>query len=136
MKILLLFLLLSNSALLASAEIVVIGNLDNELTSLTKKQVQEIFLGRTRNYSNGVRALPFNVPDLRIEFYEKLTNRPIEQINAYWARLIFSGQASPPSDRPDQKSVINTVKNAKGVIAYIERKQLDETQIKLLYVIE
>jgi ABC-type phosphate transport system substrate-binding protein len=136
MKILLLFLLLSNSALLASAEIVVIGNLDNELTSLTKKQVQEIFLGRTRTYSNGIRALPFDVPDLRIEFYEKLTNRPIEQINAYWARLIFSGRASPPSDRPDQKSVINTVKNAKGVIAYIERKQLDETQIKLLYVIE
>ncbi len=82
MKILLLFLLLSNSALLASAEIVVIGNLDNELTSLTKKQVQEIFLGRTRTYSNGIRALPFDVPDLRIEFYEKLTNRPIEQINA------------------------------------------------------
>jgi len=118
------------------AEILVIGNLGNEVSSLTKKQVQEIFMGRTRTFSNGVRALPLDVTDLRVEFYEKLTNRPIEQINAYWARLTFSGRSSPPSLKPNQQAVIDAVKNGKGVVAYIEREKVDETQVKLLFVVK
>ena len=136
MKKSILFLFLLAFAPHVFSEIMVIGNLNNNLNELTKKQVQAIFMGRTRKLTNGVRAIPLDVSNLRDEFYAKLTHRPIEQINAYWARLTFGGQSSPPTLKPDQQSVINTVIEGIGVIAYIDSEQIDETQVKLLFVLK
>lgn len=117
------------------ADIVVIGNLSNKVNSLTKKQVQAIFMGRTRSISGGKRILPVDSVGLRTVFYEKLTNRSIKQIDAYWARLTFSGQSSPPSVLSNQQNIIDAVQQKEGKIAYISREQLDETKVKLLYVV-
>ncbi|MEE9337883.1 MAG: hypothetical protein V3U87_07360 [Methylococcaceae bacterium] len=136
MKRTILFLFLLAFSPYVFSEIMVIGNLNNNLKELTKKQVQAIFMGRTRILTNGVRAIPLDVSNLRDEFYEKLTNRPIEQINAYWARLTFGGQSSPPVLKPDQQSVIDSVKNGKGVITYINSDRIDETKVKLLFVLK
>ncbi len=136
MKKTILFLFLLAFAPTIYSEIMVIGNLNNNLNGLTKKQVQAIFMGRTRKLTNGVRAIPLDVSNLRNEFYAKLTHRPIEQINAYWARLTFGGQSSPPALIPDQQSVIDAVKKGTGVIAYIDSEQIDEKQVKLLFVLK
>ena len=138
MKIFILLLLFSlfTTAATASAELVVIGNLENEVSSLNQKQVQEIFLGRTRSFKNGKRVVPFEVAGLRATFYEKLTRRSIEQINAYWARLLFSGRSTPPSLLSNQEMVIEAVKNRPGGIAYVESEYVDKTQVKVLFVVE
>ncbi len=120
----------------AAADIVVIGNLDTDISSLSSKQVQEIFLGRTRVFSDGSRVFPLDVSDLRVEFYQKLTHRPIEQIDGYWARLQFSGRSSPPELKKDQQAVVAAVKENRGVVAYIERKIVDETQVKILFSVK
>ncbi len=136
MKKTILFLLLLVFAPHVFSEIMVIGNLNSNLSGLTKKQVQAIFMGRTHMLTRGVRAIPLDLSNLRDEFYKKLTHRPIEQINAYWARLTFGGQSSPPTLKPNQQSVIDTVKEGTGVIAYIDSEQIDETQVKLLFVLK
>jgi ABC-type phosphate transport system substrate-binding protein len=136
MKKIIILLLLFACTPLVSAEIMIIGNLNNTVNELTKKQVQAIFMGRKRMLSNGVRAIPMDSSDLRNEFYEKLTHRSIEQINAYWARLMFGGRASPPLLKPDQQSVIEAVKTSKGMIAYIDSELIDETQVKLLFILK
>ena len=129
--IILLFLSVFSSPLFA--ELVIIGNLENNISvPMTKKQVQELFMGRARFFSNGLRAMPLDVSDLRSRFYQQLTNRPIEQINAYWARLTFSGHAFPPAILKDQQAIINAVKQSKGGIGYIERDKADASQVKLL----
>lgn len=120
----------------STAEIVVIGNMDNEVSSLTKKQVIAIFMGRSRSLPNGVRALPLDEENLRNEFYEKLTNRSIAQIDAYWARILFSGQASTPALKKDPQTVVDEVKKAKGKIAYIDKKYFNEEQMKMLFAVD
>lgn len=125
--------LLLVSSLTIADDIVVIGNIDNELNELTKRQVIAIFMGRTRSFSNGVRARPLDEESLRNAFYEQLTHRSIKQIDAYWARLTFSGQTSPPPVREGQQDIIDEVKKSKGKIAYISQAELDETQVKVLY---
>ena len=65
------------------AEIVVIGNVNNNLDEMTQKQVVDVFMGRTRLLPNGSFALPIDEPTLRSSFYKTLTTRPIEQIDAY-----------------------------------------------------
>ena len=120
----------------SSADIFVIGNLENGLTSMTKKEVRDIFMGRTRSFPNGSFALPIDQQGLRSHFYYALTDRPIEQINAYWARIMFSGQASPPIRLPDSQSIINVVIENKGAISYIDQNKVDENSVKILLILK
>lgn len=119
-----------------SADIAVIGNLENGLTSLTKKQVKDVFMGRVRSLPNGNFALPIDQQELRSVFYYALTERPIEQVNAYWARIMFTGQASPPMKLPDTKAVIKVITDNKGAIGYIDPQRVDENTVKILLILK
>ena len=130
MKRLLVFLLCASSQL--NAEIAVIGHPDCGLTSLTQQEVKNIFMGRTQYLPNGNFALPIEQQTLRADFYYALTERPIEQINAYWARLIFRGQASPPIKLPNTQAIINVIKQNKSAIGYIDAKEVNEEVMKIL----
>lgn len=114
------------------AEIVVIGNLKNDLKSLNSIQVESIFMGRKRPLPNGRVAQPIDQSGLRPEFYEKLTARPIEQINAYWAILTFTGKASPPMLSPDDNAVLEMVNKYRDAIGYINSKNVNNSVRVLL----
>ncbi len=117
----------------AQAELVVIAHLRNNINNLTIKQVQDIFLGRTRLFPNGKFALPIDQSSpLRAEFYQKLTSYPVEHINAYWARIMFTGQASPPQQLPNDEAVLQTVRDNEGAIGYIDNTRVDKTVHVLL----
>jgi ABC-type phosphate transport system substrate-binding protein len=112
----------------ANADMAVIANAKNSLDFLTPQQVQDIFLGRSRVFPNGKFALPIDQSSsMRAEFYQRLTGRPLEQINAYWARIIFTGQASPPLQLPDDLAVLQTVRENEGAIGYIDRVHADRS---------
>ncbi len=115
------------------AEIVVIGNLGG-IESLSFTQVENIFMGRTRSLPNGQVAAPIDQATLRAEFYERLTSRPLEQIDAYWARITFTGQASKPDILPNDNKVLAKVgcKCNESAIGYIDRKSLNNTVRVLL----
>ncbi len=130
---LLLFFLFS---LQVRAELAVIGNLNSPVTSLSKQEVQDIFMGRTRSLPNGNFALPLDFQELRADFYTKLTARPIEQINAYWARIMFSGQGSPPMTLPDEQAVLKTVSENKGALAYVDSKRVNPKLVRVLLILE
>lgn len=136
MPALLLYLCLLLLPLSLQAELAVIGNLDSTVKSLSKREVQDIFMGRSRVLANGNFVLPLDFSELRSEFYTKLTNRPIEQINAYWARIMFSGQASPPLSLPDEISIIHTVTENKSAISYLDLKHVDPKQVRVLLILE
>jgi len=115
------------------ADMVVIVNPRNNLESLTPQQAQDIFLGRARTFPNGKFALPIDqASPLRAEFYLQLTGRPVEQINAYWARIVFTGQASPPLQLPDDAAVLQTVRDNEGAIGYIDKIYVNNTVRVLL----
>ena len=118
------------------AEIVVIGNIKNSQQQLTAVQVQDIYMGRTRTFPDRKFAYPFDQTDLRGEFYLKLTQRPVAQINAYWARLMFSGKTSPPTKLPDDQSIIEIVKKHEGAIGYINKENIDEQTMHILLILE
>jgi ABC-type phosphate transport system substrate-binding protein len=112
----------------ARAELAIIVHINNKVDSLTAKQVQDIFMGRSRTFPNDKYALPIDQSSpLRAEFYQKLTGRPVEQVNAYWARIMFTGQASPPQQLPDDKTILQTVRENEGAIGYIDSEQVDKT---------
>lgn len=132
MKIFTAVLLFFVTASESHAEIVVIGNLKNNIQSLNTVQVEDIFMGRTRSLPNGHFVLPVCQSTLRPEFYQKLTTKPIEQINAYWAMLAFRGQISQPIEYPDDNSVLSVINENRDAIGYIDSRHINNSVRVLL----
>tara|TARA_R110001592_G_scaffold165658_1_gene400143 strand:+ start:43 stop:471 length:429 start_codon:yes stop_codon:yes gene_type:complete len=112
---------------LSLAEVIVVANKDNQMRMLTKKQVIDIYMGRTSLFPNGEAALPLDQNSnslIRKIFYQNLVNKTVNEINAYWARLLFSGRATPPRMVETASSVIDIIKNNKSALGYIQLEDL------------
>ncbi len=123
---LLLVLMIAGAA--AYAEPVVVVNARSGVERLSQDEVINIFLGRYRKLPTGVAAMPVDQPEgsaLRAEFYRRLVNKELNEINAYWSRLVFSGKTSPPKQTASTSEVVSILNGTAGGIAYIERSQVD-----------
>ena len=126
--LLLIALLNISSAGMALADVVVVTSAQSAVEHLTPNDVTDIFLGRYRKLASGISAIPIDQPtssSLKADFYRQLVNKELPEINAYWARLYFSGKTSPPVQATSNAEVIRLLASTPGAIAYIERKQLD-----------
>ena len=106
------------------ATIVVIVNPSSGIDRLTRDEVIDIFLGRYRKLPSGRAAMPIDVSEPsseRAQFYQMLVKKTPTEISSYWARLVFSGQTSPPFQVPDVKTAIELVQNNPNAIAYVDR---------------
>jgi ABC-type phosphate transport system substrate-binding protein len=102
------------------AEVLVIGSPACGVNSLTTEQVEDIFMGRSRSFPNGKPAQALDQSGaVRRDFYQRLLDRSIEQIDAYWARIVFTGKESPPKQLPDNQTVLNEVKRNESAIGYV-----------------
>ncbi|KKM93363.1 hypothetical protein LCGC14_1209190 [marine sediment metagenome] len=135
MKILnaLIVLLVFSYSGISQAEVVVVANKNNEVKALTKKQVIDIYMGRTSFFPDGQAALPIDQKAssvVRKLFYNQLVNKTVSEINAYWARLIFSGRATPPRTLESVTTIIDFIKKNKSAIAYIQLEDVtDDVQV-------
>jgi ABC-type phosphate transport system substrate-binding protein len=121
-------ILSSLSCAAAWADVVVVVDAKSAIDHLTQDQVINIFLGRHRKLPSGIAALPVDQPvegNLRGEFYRKLVNKELTEINAYWARLYFSGKTTPPLQATSAAQVLAHVLGTPGGIGYIEKSQVD-----------
>jgi len=128
LKLLISSLLLSLLSQSAFAEPVVVVNSRSGVERLSQDEVVNIFLGRYRRFPNGGNAVPIDMSQespLRAEFYRKLVNKDLNEINAYWSRLIFSGKTSPPRQAANAAEIIQLITSTPGSIAYLERNQVD-----------
>lgn len=112
----------------ALADVVVVVDAKSGVERLTQDEVINIFLGRHRKLPTGIAALPIDQPlsgGLRAEFYRKLTDKDLAEINAYWARLYFSGKTRPPLQAASVSEVVAHVAGTPGGVGYLERHQAD-----------
>ncbi len=112
----------------AWADIVVVVHPQSELKNLTKQQVIDIYMGRLQISADGGKIVPYDQPqdsEIRAAFYQNLTGKPVASVNAYWARLLFTGRASPPRQPSDSMSIVDIVAESLHAIGYIDEKDLD-----------
>lgn len=131
MKALLLTVLVVLSGISRSvgAEPVVVVSATSSLRQLSQEEVVNIFLGRYRRLPTGDTALPIDQPEsspVRADFYRRLVNKDLNEINAYWSRLIFSGRTSPPLQASSTADVMVLLLAQPGGLAYVERASVDK----------
>src|SRR5687767_13864465 len=118
-----------------SPSIVVIVNPQSGVDKLSKDEVIDIFLGRYRKLPGGRVALPIDVSEAsseRSRFYQMLVKKSSSEMSSYWARLVFSGQTSPPFQVPDAKTAIELVQSSPNAIAYVDRASLS-ANVKVVF---
>jgi len=121
----------------AAAELVVILSPKSGVEQLSRDEVVNIFLGRLRQLPTGVAAEPLDLPARSADkalFYSLLVNKDLAAINAYWARLVFSGQTSPPRALGDEEEVVRQVAERPGVIGYVRREAADK-RVKVVHTL-
>jgi ABC-type phosphate transport system substrate-binding protein len=122
-------------ASLAQAELVLVANPQSGIERLTQDEVINIYLGRYRRLPSGLVAEPIDQPvdaDARARFYRRLVNKSLAEINAYWARLVFSGKTRPPKVAESVDSMLRLVATQPGALAYVERAQAD-ARVKVVF---
>jgi ABC-type phosphate transport system substrate-binding protein len=117
---------LANSA--AEADVVAVVSAKSAVTTLSKSQVVDIFLGRAVRFPDGGKAVPIDQAEgslARNEFYATFASKSAVQLKAHWSKIIFTGRGQPP------KSVANSAETKKSLaadpnaIGYIERAMAD-----------
>ena len=129
----LMFMLAAGAA--RAADIVVIVNPQSGVEKLSKDEVIDIFLGRYRKLPGGRVALPIDVAESgteRARFYRLLVKKSSSEMSSYWARLVFSGQTSPPFQVPDAKTAIELVHSSPNAIAYVDRSAVN-SKVKVVF---
>ncbi|MBI2308471.1 MAG: hypothetical protein HYU78_14295 [Rhodocyclales bacterium] len=112
-----------------AGEIVVVANATSGVGKLSRDQVVNIFLGRFRQFPSGLPAEPIDQPDgspQKARFYRLLVDKEMAEINAYWARLVFSGRTPPPLKAESSGEVLRLLASRKGGIAYVDRSLVDQ----------
>jgi ABC-type phosphate transport system substrate-binding protein len=109
----------------AQAEVVLVAHPGVGLSSLPQSQVSRLFFGQARQFPNGTAALPLDVSGaLKDQFAQQVLKKSPEQVEKYWARMIFTGKAKPPREvkAGDVKAM---VASTPGAISYLDRSLVD-----------
>lgn len=114
----------------ATADVVAVVSSKSPITSLSRNQVMDIFLGRRTRFPDGSSAVPIDQIEgspIREEFYTRLAEMSPAQIKAFWSKVIFTGRGQPPitvATAAEAKKLLSTNPNA---ISYVDQTLVDSS---------
>ena len=114
----------------ASAEVVAVVSAKNPVTTLSKNQVADMFLGKVNRFPDGREVVPIDQVEgsaEREEFYLKFAGKSPAQIKAFWSKIIFTGRGQPPPEVSNDVEVKKFIAKHPDAIGYIEQKLVDDS---------
>jgi ABC-type phosphate transport system substrate-binding protein len=110
------------------ADVVVVVSSKCSVSTLSKDQVTDIFLGKTTRFPDGAPAIPIDQVEgspPRDEFYATIANKSPAQVKAFWTKIIFTGRGQPPKSVSNSVEVRKLIAANPQTIGYIERSAVD-----------
>ena len=114
----------------AAADVVAVVSAKSTVTTLTKSQLVDIFMGKTARFPDGSQAVPIDQSEgtmVRNEFYRTVAGKTAAQIKAHWSKIIFTGRGQPPQAAAGSSEIKKRVVANPHTIGYIEPDLLDES---------
>ncbi len=131
-------IMLTFASSVAHADIAVIVAPNSPLQKLSIRDVSDIYLGRLKKIS-GESLLVLDHPKeslLRERFYKQVNGMDLSRVNAYWARLQFSGEDLPPISMSNDRSTLDMIRRNHLAIGYVDALAVDESVRTLLMIKE
>ena len=94
----------------------------NPVYAATVEQVADLFLGRRTDWRTGHPVLPVDQsPDapVREEFSVAVLGRPLQAVQAYWRRKLYTGEAVPPPELTSDQAVVDFIRTHPDAIGYV-----------------
>ena len=120
----------------AVADVVAVVSAQNPVTTLSKYQVVDIFLGKANHFPDGSQVVVIDQETgsaARDEFYTSFAGKSAAQLKAYWSKIIFTGKGQPPEEVSSGSAVKIYLSENPNAIGYIERNLVDDS-VKVLAV--
>lgn len=121
--------------LTSQAEVVVVVGSRSPVTSLTKAQISDLYLGRTKDFpSGGGTALTAMIASgpAKDDFFEKVLSKTDSQARSIWARLVFTGIGTGPKELGDAHQMKKLLATNPNVIGFLDKADVDG-QVKVVY---
>ncbi|MCW8333668.1 hypothetical protein [Vibrio paucivorans] len=132
---LLLLLCIAAFSSIARAEIYVVVSQNSQIDSISKSELAALYLGRKRTIDQDTRIYPLDREgEIRSQFFESITNMSVNQVNAYWAKLRFSGRVQPLDSCNDNTELEQHLISNPASIGYTLQKPSDK-HLKVVMVI-
>jgi hypothetical protein len=112
----------------ASAEIVVITSPANQASRMFSEQAAQFFLGQSNQFTPIEQG---KESPIRREFYQKLANKSVSQVESQWAKLEFAGKGTAPKSYSSDAAVKKAVAADPTALGYINKASVDDT-VKVL----
>lgn len=126
-------LIIGNS--LAATVVVVSPSVSAPLSDMDVKQ---LFLGKTKTFSDGMPAIPVNQKigsKPREHLLRNLLNITENQYRSYWTRRLFTGAGVPPKEVDSDQQVIKLIEENPDIVGYIDAENVTNT-VKVVLTIE
>ncbi len=115
---------LSTIALPAYAELVIVVNPQNDAKTMSSSQAAQFFLGGSVQFTPLEQA---SGSPIRLEFYKKVLEKEPPQVQAIWARIVFTGKGKPPKEYKSSEEVKKAIRENINAIGYIEKSAVDDS---------
>lgn len=129
-------LLMSLGAGAQANDVVAVVSVESPVTTLSRNQTVDIFLGRSNRFPDGTPAVPIDQVEssaARDVFYANFAGMSAAQVKAHWSKIIFTGRGLPPRTLPSGKEVIKLVADNPNAIGYVEPDAVDDS-VRVLVV--
>lgn len=119
---------------LAQAQNVIVVSSKSSVSSMTKEQVSDIYLGNTKELPGGGQASPLLPTSgaVRTDFFDKVLGKNEAQAKAIWSRLVFSGKGSAPRDVADSAETLKMIAANPNCIGVIEKSAVNSS-VKVVF---
>lgn len=102
------------------AGVVIIGNKNIPESSLSKMDIQNVFLGKkTKLGGTKITFVILKSGDVHESFLKEYLSRTPSQYNKYWKKMIFTGKGKAPKVFETEEALVEYVKASEGAIGYI-----------------
>jgi hypothetical protein len=114
----------------APADVVPVVSIKSSITSLSKNQIMDIFLGNRTRFPDGNSAIPIDQlagSTACKEFYARFADMSPAQVRAYWSRIIFTGRGQPPRTASTGGEAKKLLLDNPNIITYIDDSLVDSS---------
>ena len=104
----------------------VVINSNNKITSLTKKELRLIFLGRKRYWTNKKKLSIYHLDvnsGIGKEFLKSILRMTPEKFQLYWTKKVFSGYSAPPTEVKRGSKLLQHIADIEGGIGIVLTSQ-------------
>lgn len=123
----------------AQPTFVVIVHASNPQTKLTQAEISKLFLKKLKVWpQTNIPALPVDQLEtaaVREQFSQKILEKKVPALKAYWQKEIFSGRSVPPPEKESDAEVLKYVADNAGAIGYVTpATELDPAKVAIVNI--